>query len=160
MIPAIRREVVDVWGWIKEEEISDCIAVCQSLPGAFAINAAIFIGKQVRGTIGALAACLGMVLPAFLSILVILMFLGQIEDNVYVMGAFEGIKAASVALICVTIYQMGRGILKNFTAYLIAVGSFVLIVVLQYNAILAIVLGGLLGYLEYRYRKGKRGRNF
>ncbi|MDD4582756.1 MAG: chromate transporter, partial [Eubacteriales bacterium] len=67
MIPAIRREAVDVQGWMSEIEIADCIAVSQSLPGAFAVNTAIFIGKQVKGLRGALAACLGLILPAFLS---------------------------------------------------------------------------------------------
>ena len=156
MIPAIRRETVDVQGWMSEIEITDCIAVSQSLPGAFAVNAAIFIGKQVKGLRGALAACLGLTLPAFLSIVLILIFLGQVKDNVYVVGAFEGIKAASAGLILVTVYQMGRVAINRISGYFIAAGSFALIVLLQVSAVWAILAGGLVGYLEYQYGKKKR----
>jgi len=157
MIPAIKRETSEDRSWIGEKEISDCIALCQSLPGAFAVNAAIYIGRKVKGTAGALAACFGMVFPAFLSILAILMFLGRIEDNVYVIGAFEGIKAASVALIQVTVYQMGRNILKKVSAYIIAAISFSLIIFLGVSAVWAVVMGGLYGYFEYSFRKRKGG---
>lgn len=157
MIPAIRRETVETRGWIDEDGITDCIAICQSLPGAFAINTSIFIGNRVKGIPGAIVASFGMIFPAFLSILIILIFLGQIEDNVYVTGALEGIKAASVALILVTVLQLGRKILKTKLGFFIAIVSFALIVLLEVNAIWAIVMGGVLGYFEYRYRKSKGG---
>ncbi|NLT46829.1 MAG: chromate transporter [Clostridiales bacterium] len=159
MIPAIRRETVTKRGWTDEEGITDCIAVSQSLPGAFAVNVAIFIGKKIKGIPGAVAACFGLVFPAYLSILIILLFLGTVEDNVYIKGAFEGIKAASVALILVTTVQLGRGILKTKTAWVIAVISFVAIVLLSANAIYAILAGGLIGYFQYQYGKRKEVEN-
>ena len=78
MIPAVRYETVKVRGWMNEEEITDCIAICQSLPGALIMNIAIFVGKKIKGTSGALAAALGMVLPAFASIILIIILLGRI----------------------------------------------------------------------------------
>ena len=106
-----------------------------------------------------MAACFGLVFPAYLSILIILLFLGTVEDNVYIKGAFEGIKAASVALILVTTVQLGRGILKTKTAWVIAVISFVAIVLLSANAIYAILAGGLIGYFQYQYGKRKEVEN-
>ncbi len=161
MIPAIRRGVTDVHRWIDEEELADCIAVSQSLPGAFAVNASIYIGKRVKGAAGAFAACLGLVLPAFLSIILILIFLWKVEDNVHVVGAFEGVKAASVALILVTAYQMGRPAFVKKSGIIIGISAFILIVVLKINAIFAIVSGGLAGYLEFtikKYFERKRGQ--
>ncbi|NLP29550.1 MAG: chromate transporter [Clostridiales bacterium] len=156
MIPAIRRETVENRNWIDEEGIADCIAICQSLPGAFAVNVAIFIGKRVKGIAGALFACFGIVFPSFLAITIIVIFLNQFEENVYIIGALEGMKAASVALILVTVYQLSRNILKNVTGFIIAVLSFVLIVFLDVSAIFAIILGGLIGFIEYKIRKGKK----
>lgn len=156
MIPAIRRETVTKREWIDEEGITDCMAISQSLPGAFAVNVSIFIGKRVKGTIGAIVACLGLVLPAYLSILAILLFLGAIEDNVYVTGAFEGIKAASVALILVTSIQLGMNILKSAIPWIIAILSLVAIVLFSVNAIYAILVGGIVGYFQYRLDKRKK----
>lgn len=158
MIPAIRRETVEHRNWVNEEELADCIAISQSLPGAFAINAAIFIGKKVKGLPGALVACFGMVLPAFLTILLILQFLGQVEDNPYVIGAIDGIMAVSIALILVTTFELGRTVLKTKASYLIAVGSILLIVVFDVSAVLAILLGAMLGYFIHLFQKRKVGR--
>lgn len=157
MLPLIKKVAVDDKGWLTDEEIVDCFAVSQSLPGVLAINAAIFIGGKKRGFVGALASALGVILPAFFAILIILVFLGKIEDNIYVKGAFEGIKAASVALILVTAYNMGRRTLKARLDYLIAAVSFILIVLVGISAVWAIVIGGLSGYIAYRLRL-KKGR--
>ncbi|NLY71114.1 MAG: chromate transporter [Clostridiales bacterium] len=156
MIPAIRRETVENRKWIDEEGIADCIAICQSLPGAFAVNVAIFIGKRVKGIPGALVACFGIVFPSFLAITIIVLFLNQFEQNVYVIGALEGMKASSVALILVTVYQLSRSILKNVTGYIIAILSFILIVFFDVSAIFAIILGGLIGFFEYKIRREKK----
>ncbi len=157
MIPAIRRETVEKRNWIDEEGIADCLAISQSLPGAFAVNVAIFIGNRVKGIPGVAVAGLGIVLPAYLSILLILILLGTVDDNVYVTGAFEGIKAASVALILLTSVQLGRNILKAAVPWIIAVLSFIAIGVLSVNAVYMILAGGIIGYCNYRYGR-KKGR--
>lgn len=156
MIPAIRRETVQKRGWIDEEGITDCMAVSQSLPGAFAVNVSIFIGKRVKGLGGAITASLGLVLPAYLSILLILIILGSIEgNNPYVYGAFEGIKAASVALILATTIQIAMTVMNTWYAKIAALLSFVAIVFLSINAVYAILAGGLAGFFIYKLKERK-----
>ncbi len=149
MLPVIRVEAVTLKGWMTDSEIADCFAIAQSLPGVLAVNASIYIGNKVKGISGALAAALGVTLPAFVSIILVLIFLKNYSGNVYVMGAFEGIKAATVGLILVTAYSMGKVILKGKLAYLIAAVSLFIIVVLQVSAVWAIVFGGLSGLTAY-----------
>lgn len=149
MVPTIKREAVEIHRWMDDEEMVDCLAICQSLPGMFAINSCIFIGNKIKGIPGALVSAFAMTFPAFAAIIIILLFLGQVENNPYVLGAFEGIKAASVALILITVYNMGKGILKNAFGVCIALISFVLIVLLGINAIWAILFGGFAGYATY-----------
>lgn len=149
MVPSIKREAVENHKWLSEEEMVDCLAICQSLPGMFAVNSCIYIGNKVKGVPGALAAAFAMTFPAFAAIVVILLFLGRIENNPYVLGAFEGIKAASVALISVTVINMGRGILKSRFAWAVAAAAFLLIVFFGINAIWAIFLGAAAGYVSY-----------
>ena len=157
MIPALRHETVKVRGWMNEEEMTDCIALCQSLPGALIVNAAVFIGKKIKGDAGAVSAALGMVLPAFFSILLILVFLGQYQGNHYLMGALAAIKAVSVGLITVTAWQIARSTAKGFFGILLAVASFLLVAFFEVNAVWAIIASGIAGYLEYLYRSKKRG---
>lgn len=157
MLPMFRKAVVDEKGWMTEAEITDCLAISQSLPGMLAVNAAIYIGKKKQGTAGSIAAALGVVLPAFLSIILILLFLGKIEENHYVQGAFEGIKAASVALIAIAAYKMGRQILTGKLEYLIAAVSFLIIVFAGVSAVWAIIFGGAAGFASHWIRQRKGG---
>ncbi len=157
MVPAIRRQAGER-GWMTEEEMVDCIAICQSLPGMIAPNICTYIGNKVKGIPGAVAATAGIVLPAFIAIIVILLFLGKIEDNVYVQGAFAGVQAAAVGLILMTVYQMGRTIMKSWLSWVLAIVSFVLVVLLGVNAVWSILLCGFVGWLSWFAcrREGKK----
>jgi chromate transporter len=95
------------------------------------------------------------ILPSYISIIVILLFLGSIEENTRVLGAFEGIKAASAAMILVAAYKLGRQILKGKVELFIAAISFAVIVFAGINAIWAILFGGLTGLVVYQYNKRK-----
>lgn len=149
MVPTIKRETVDVHHWMNEQEMMDCLAICQSLPGMFAVNSCIYIGNKIKGIPGALVAAFAMTAPAYGAIIIVLLFLGKVENNPYVLGAFEGIKAASVALILITVYNMGKSILKDAFSYVVVLISFVLIVVLGINAVWAILFGAASGCLYY-----------
>ena len=84
MIPLIQGIVVDEKHWMTEEEAVDCIAVSQGLPGVVAINMATYIGHQKKGSGGALAATIGVILPSFVIIILIVKLLQGIGDNPYV----------------------------------------------------------------------------
>jgi chromate transporter len=157
MVPLIRKTAVEEKGWMTEDEMVDCLAISQSIPGMFAVNAAIFIGYRRKALAGSIAAALGVILPAFVSIVIILLFLGRIEENPFVRGAFEGIKAASVALIAVTAYKMGKEILKGKLEYFIAAVSFIVIVIAGISAVWAVIFGALAGLGAYGYRRRKGG---
>lgn len=106
MIPQIQVMAVDDKKWLTEEEMIDCIALGQSLPGVIAVNMATFIGYKQRGVSGALIATLGVILPAFIAILLALTLLEYIGDNRFVEGAFMGVKAAVCGLIAVTAVRL------------------------------------------------------
>ena len=110
MIPQIQQVAVKDRRWLSEEEMIDCIALCQSLPGVIAINSATYIGRRVKGIKGSLSATLGVVMPSFIIIILAVTFLGAIGDNRYITGAFTGIKAAVSGLIAVTAVKLGRAV--------------------------------------------------
>ena len=155
MLPLIEKEVVDKEKWISEDEIVNIFAVSQSLPGVIAINSSIFVGNKVYGIPGAIVAALGVILPAFFSIIIAIFALMNIKDSPYVTKVFGGIKAASAALILLSAIKLGRSAVKDKVGLIIAVISFIMITVLQINAVWANVLSGLAGYLVYNYSRRK-----
>ena len=75
MISIIEREIVDKHHWIEREEFIDLLAISQAIPGILAVNIASSIGDRLRGMKGSIAASLGTILPSFLIILAIAIFL-------------------------------------------------------------------------------------
>ena len=71
MIPLIRDEFVEKQKWIRDEDITDVLALSQSLPGVIAVNASTFLGYRLGGLKGSLVATIGVVLPSFVIIFVI-----------------------------------------------------------------------------------------
>ena len=49
MIPQMQQLAVEDHHWMTDEEVVDCIAVSQSLPGVIAINMATYIGRKLYG---------------------------------------------------------------------------------------------------------------
>lgn len=86
-------------GWLDSEEILDCIAVTQTLPGVIAVNMSLYVGYRLKGIKGALVSVFGMVLPPFVIIILIAMFMENFGDNRYIQGALKGIRIATLGLI-------------------------------------------------------------
>lgn len=109
MVPIIQREVIDRRGWVDRDEFVELLTLAQSAPGPIALNTSVFVGYKVRGYAGALAALLGVVVPAFTVILIVAIYFAQFRENVYVNAAFKGMRPAVVALIVSPIVSLSRG---------------------------------------------------
>ena len=109
MIPLIRREVIDVRGWIAEREFLDLLTLAQSAPGPISLNTSVFVGYKMRGYAGAVASILGVVVPSFAIILLIALFFSDVRSNPVVDAAFKGMRPAVVALIVVPVLSLARG---------------------------------------------------
>ena len=109
MVPIIQREVIDRRGWVDRDEFVELLTLAQSAPGPIALNTSVFVGYKMRGYAGALAALLGVVVPAFTVILLVAISFAQFRENVYVNAAFKGMRPAVVALIVSPIVSLSRG---------------------------------------------------
>lgn len=155
MISIIEKEIVDKHKWITREEFLDLLAVAQSLPGILAVNIAVAVGDNLRGRKGSICAALGTILPSFLMILAIAIFLTPdlINNNRTLSAIFKGIRPAVVALIIAPVISSAKAAKLNWkTAFIPAIAALCIWSKLPVisNPILWIVLGGLGGYLVFR----------
>lgn len=157
MLPLMEQEFVERKKWVDSVEIVDVFAVAQSLPGVIAINASIYIGYKVDRIRGAVVAALGVILPSFLVILGIAAVLLKFQENSWVQKAFAGVRAGVTALILLAGIKLGKAILKNRVAWIIAVGAFFLLLVGRIQAVVVILVSGLVGLGMYIAQK--RGRS-
>lgn len=156
MLPIIEREFVEVRGWVTGEEIVDVFAIAQSLPGVIAINTSIFIGYKVARVRGALVAAAGMILPSFISILAIAVLLINVRDNIWVQRAFAGVRAGVTAMILLAGIKLGRTILRNPPARVIAALSFLALVGFGLHVIPVILASGVAGLVIFALRRASR----
>ena len=139
MIPIIENEISKKKQWIEPDDLIDVVALSESTPGPIAICAAAFIGFQMAGVFGALCATVGVVLPSFIIIYLISLFLRRFQDIKVIRYAFFGIRAGVLALLVKAVISMFKKSPKNIVAYLIMAGS--LVAVAFFSANILIVLG-------------------
>lgn len=151
MLSLIEKEIVDKRGWIGRTEYLDLIAVAQSLPGILAVNVSVAVGDKLRGMKGAITASLGTILPSFMIILCIAIFLTPdlIKENETLSAIFKGIRPAVVALIVAPVISSARSAGIGWRTVIIPVAVALLIwskLPIVSSPILYIVLGGTGGW--------------
>ena len=154
MIPLIQREAAEKNKWVSEKDILDIVAVAESTPGPIAINAATFIGYQTAGFFGAFCATLGVVIPSFVIIYLISLFLREFSEIRAVKYAFFGIRAGVLSLIIKALLKMGKQIPKTMFSYIIAAMAFLTVVIFDVNVLYVIIACAIIG-LCYSLTAGK-----
>lgn len=98
-MPLIQNQVVELHHWMTLEEFTDIITISQMTPGPIAINSATFVGLQIGGIGGAVAATIGCVLPSVLIMLLFAFLYGKYEHLTALQGILNGLRPAVIALI-------------------------------------------------------------
>ena len=104
---SVIRDTVLTQGMLTEEELMNFIGVAESTPGPIAVNMATFIGSAKGGFLGAFLATLGVILPAFIIILIIAALLKNLMKYKGVQGFLSGVRPVVAALILATAVTMG-----------------------------------------------------
>lgn len=123
MIAVIEHNCVGKKQWITHDEMMDITVIAESTPGPIAINCATFTGYKQAGLRGALSATAGMVLPSFVIIYVISIFLDNFLEITVISHAFQGIKIAVGILILDAGLTMMKKMQKKPLSRLILVAS-------------------------------------
>jgi len=145
MISLVRETVVSN-GWLTDTQMMDFIAVSESTPGPIAVNMATFVGFSQGGVLGAILATLGVIMPAFLIMLLIASVMKTFMKRKGVNAFLEGVRPGVVALIMSTAVTMGL-------STLFGVGGEELYVNVLGLAIIAVVAATGVLYKKFRKKK-------
>lgn len=156
MIAIIEREVVNRHKWLTKTEFLDLLAVAQSLPGILAVNISVAVGDRLRGRAGSVWAALGTIMPSFVIILCIAIFLTPdlINNNPVLVKVFKGIRPAVVALIIAPVITSARSARISWRTVWIPVAVALVIwskVPVISNPIVWIVTGAVTGIVVFRH---------
>lgn len=154
MIPLMEQTVVEETEWMTKEEFLDMVAICQCLPGAFALNVAVYTGYRLGRMPGVLAATLGVSLPSFLIVLTLSGALIEYGDRPDVQRVFSAMIPAVTALVGVSAIRLG--IQQKWDVKTAAIGavSGLIMFVLGMSPLWAILMAGLMGVLLFKGEGG------
>lgn len=139
----IREETVKKRDWLSEDEFAQAVAVCQLLPGANTLNMAVFLGSEMRGWAGALAALLGLVTLPFFIVLGLGLAYGRLEQGPLIRASFGGLGAGAAGVALGTALQMGQKHLRDAWLVFLAALVFAALAGLRLHmlAVVTLVLG-------------------
>lgn len=157
MVPLIQREVVDEQHWLTAAEFLDALCVAQSSPGPIAVTLASYIGYQVGGPVGLLAAASGAMLPSFGVTLLIVAMVSRVADHPLVTRFFAGVRPAVLGLIAVAAWDLARTALLDKRTWLLAVAATLLVAAVHLHPGW-VLLGGVVAGLTLFRKEEERER--
>ena len=163
MIAMIENSCVEKKQWITHDEMMNVTVIAESTPGPIAINCATYIGYRKAGFLGALVATLGMVIPSFVIIYLISMFLDNFLEITIIANAFRGIKVAVGILILDAAITMIKKMHKRIVPRAIMIFSCVTmlcinIFALKFSSISLMVITAAISFMVFVI-KGSMAQN-
>ena len=143
-LPIVEKDVVDRKHWITKEEFWSFPVISQSLPGVISVHNAMMIGNAIAGPAGSIGAVLGVIFPAFFSMLIAAMLFQNLSGNPYVQGVIRGIRIVAIAIIsgvAVFLVKSKRGVFS----VVILIAAIVASLFFNVGALTVIIIAGALG---------------
>ena len=152
LVAIVQKQLVEVDKKLKEEDLLDGISLTSVLPGPVAVNTIAYVGYQLRGVPGAIAAFAGIILPSFFLVIFLSWLYFSYGNIPAVKNVFSGITPAITALIVTVAIGMTRKTIKLPTQWTICLLAALLLILVGGFAVtfLLIIVSGVAGALLFR----------
>lgn len=155
MLPMIQREIVEKKKWASLDDIMTYYAVSQCTPGVIAVNTATFVGKKVKGIIGAIVATLGVITPSVIIITIIAAFIRNFLEYEVVSYALGGINVVVAVLILNSIITLFKKGVKNTFGFIIFILSMLFSIFTDFSPVIVVVISIISGIVYGKIKRGK-----
>lgn len=147
LIAYLDAELVEKLGWLTKDQLLDAIAMGQFTPGPV-LTTATFVGYQMNGVPGALWASLGMFLPSFFLVGLLVKLIPYLRKSVLLSKFLDAVNAGAVGIMIAVTLKLGYEFAFDWrAAVLMALSILVTFVIKKISPLWIILGGGILGYL-------------
>jgi len=153
LLAFLRADLVERRGWLTETQLLDAVAVGQVTPGPVSTTAT-FIGYLLAGPWGAVVATIGIFLPAFLLVAVSGPLMPRLRRSPAAGAFLDGVNVASLALMAVVSWQLGRAALVDGITAALAGISALLLLRYRVNSVWLVLGGAGVGLVVSLVREG------
>lgn len=98
-MPLIQEQVVVQHSWLTMNSFGNLVTIAEMTPGPIAVNAATFVGTQVAGPAGAIAATLGCILPSCIFVTLLAYIYTKYRSMTILQRTLTALRPAVVAMI-------------------------------------------------------------
>jgi chromate transporter len=144
IIPFLHGGVVQEHHWITEAQFLDAVAVAMITPGPVVITVA-FIGYLVNGMWGACAAAIGVFLPVYLFVVLLVPLYKRFSDDAQIRAFVQGVTAAATGAIAGAVVVLGRHSIRDAWTLTIALVTFLILTKWKVPEPIIIGISGLVG---------------
>ncbi len=135
-------------GIMTRAALLDAIAIGQFTPGPV-LSTATFVGFQLNGFWGAIAATTGIFLPSFLLVLLLNPLIPKMKKSTVLKNFLNLMSVGAVALMVAVVLKVGTSSLLELKSAIIFVISFILVFTIKkINAMHIVLIGSILGYIS------------
>jgi chromate transporter len=124
LLTFLRTDLVVHRAWLTDAQLIDAVAVGQVTPGPV-FTTATFIGYLLAGVCGAVAATVGIFLPAFVLVAASGPLIPRIRRSKIAAAFLDGVNVASLAMMAAVTWQLGRASLTDAVTVALAIISLV-----------------------------------
>ena len=153
LLAFLRADLVVHRAWVTDAQLVDAVAIGQVTPGPV-FTTATFLGYLLRGPVGALAATVGIFLPAFVLVAASGPLIPFIRRSPTAGAFLDGVNVASLALMAAVSYQLGRSSIVDWLTAGVAVASAVLLIRFRVNSAWLVLGGAAVGLASTLVRGG------
>ena len=146
LLAFLQRELVEQNHWLTSQQLLDAVAIGQVTPGPV-FTTATFVGYLLAGNAGAIAGTIGIFLPAFVLVGVVDPWVPKLRQSPLVSGLLDGVNVASLGLMAVVSYTLGRAALVDWLTVVLALVSAIAVFRFKVNSVWLVLAGGVLGLL-------------
>lgn len=140
-------EFVRGLNWLTRQELLDAIVVGQFTPGPF-LSSATFIGYQIAGVFGALAATIGIIIPSFVFVLILNPIIPRLRKSKLLSSFLDAVNVSAVAVMFVVGIKLGIEVIVDWQTWVIAVLSVTALFTIKKINVAYIIFGrAISGYL-------------
>ncbi|MDY0383074.1 MAG: chromate transporter [Atribacterota bacterium] len=149
MSPVMRYELVLKKKWMSESDFSSTVALATIVPGSISVNIAYLLGRRLKGWKGITLSVLGVVLPSFITILLIASILLPFFHYPKVVNFLRGCAIAVVGQLCFASLLFSKRLIRRLAHIVICVMGILIMGVIKLHPIFGLAVVSTISYWFY-----------
>ncbi|MGL5943509.1 MAG: chromate transporter [Waterburya sp.] len=149
LLAFLQRDLVERSQWLTSQQLLDAVAIGQLTPGPV-FTTATFIGYLLAGNLGAIAATIGIFLPAFAFVWLVNPWVDKLRQSIWLSGFLDGVNAASLGLMATVTYTLARTAINDWLSVILTLLGAIALFRFRINSAWLIIFGGIVGLISDR----------